>query len=181
LNAVVYLYGFAYTKGDGVGDCIISNIQIEEGNTATEYTPYVDPSPVKVTRYGVDETDNPQTYTPAADGTCEIPSLSPTMTLLTDTEGVNIDLEYNQDTNRAFENVKEDIGELDRVMSEIMDDMGDMGESVPLPATAEIGQTVVVSAVDKDGKPTAWKTEKQVTVQDVIDALPIYEGEVEDV
>lgn len=52
LSAVVYVYGLAYTKGDGIGDCIISNIQIEEGETATEYTPYIAPETVKVRRCG---------------------------------------------------------------------------------------------------------------------------------
>ena len=37
------------------------------------------------------------TYTPNADGTLEIPSFSPTMTLMTDKQGVNIECEYYQD------------------------------------------------------------------------------------
>lgn len=69
-------------------------IQIELGNTATEYTPYIDPSTVTVT-----EETTGATYTPNADGTCEIVSVSPTMTLLTDTEGITIECEYNRDTN----------------------------------------------------------------------------------
>lgn len=43
------------------------------------------------------------TYTPNADGTVEgLTSLSPTMTLLTDTEGAVIHCEYNRDTNKAL-------------------------------------------------------------------------------
>lgn len=53
------------------------------------------------------------TYAPLADGTCEITSISPTMTLFTDTVGVNIEVEYNQDTNTALDNVKSDIRALD--------------------------------------------------------------------
>lgn len=93
--------------------------QIEIGDEATEYEPYIPPESITVTRYGVDENDNPQTYTPEADGTVNIDSVAPTMTLLTDTAGVNIELEYNQDSNKALGNVREDIKELDRVTSEL--------------------------------------------------------------
>lgn len=64
----------------------ISYIQIEEGSTATTYEPY-----------------QGQTYTPAADGTVSgVKSLYPTTTLMTDTDGVIIDCEYNRDINKAF-------------------------------------------------------------------------------
>lgn len=66
------------------------------------------------------------THTPSADGTVEIVSLSPTMTLLTDTEGAKIDLVYNQDANKAMENVNADIQELDRVTAELTANMGDV-------------------------------------------------------
>lgn len=94
--------------------------QLEKGDTASEYEPYIDPTTVTVTRYGADENDNPQTYTPSADGTVEIASLSPTMTLITDTPGVNIDLEYNQDTNKAMDAVHTDLQEVDRVIAELV-------------------------------------------------------------
>lgn len=46
------------------------------------------------------------TYTPNTDGTVEgLTSISPTMTFLTDHEGITIDCEYNRDINEAFENV----------------------------------------------------------------------------
>ena len=61
--------------------------QLELGTTATAYEPYIEPT----------------TYTPNADGTVEgITSISPTMTLLTDTEGAVIHCEYNRDTNKAL-------------------------------------------------------------------------------
>lgn len=41
LDSQVAFYGMAASKGDPQTDCIISNIQIEEGTTATEYEPYV--------------------------------------------------------------------------------------------------------------------------------------------
>ena len=61
-------------------------IQVEMGN-ATAYEPYIATTE----------------YTPNADGTVEgVTSLSPTTTLMTDTEGVVIDVEYNRDLNKAF-------------------------------------------------------------------------------
>lgn len=52
LESTMTLYGFSMGSGLGPGACRLSNIQIEEGNVATEYTPYIDPTTVKVTRCG---------------------------------------------------------------------------------------------------------------------------------
>ena len=60
-------------------------IQFEVCDISTQYEPY-----------------NSQTYTLDADGTLDIAYASPTMTVFTDTTGVNIDLEYNKDINKAF-------------------------------------------------------------------------------
>lgn len=76
------------------GDTInIAYIQIEEGTTATEYEPYE----------GAE-------YTPTADGTVNgVTSLYPNTTLMTDTEGVIIDCEYNRDINKAFAELQQAI------------------------------------------------------------------------
>lgn len=61
--------------------------QIERGSVATGYEPYTG-----------------STVTPdVVDGTCTVKSVSPTMTLLTDTPGVIIEVEYNRDTTKLFE------------------------------------------------------------------------------
>lgn len=52
LNSAMTFYGLSAREGMGTGDCTISNIQIEEGTEATEYTPYIDPAGVTVTRCG---------------------------------------------------------------------------------------------------------------------------------
>ena len=53
IESTVGVYGLdARYDNTVVGTCKISNIQLEEGDTATEYTPYVDPSTVTVTRCG---------------------------------------------------------------------------------------------------------------------------------
>ena len=61
--------------------------QLELGSTATDYEPYKECAE----------------YTPNADGTVNgVTSLYPNTTLMTDTEGVIIDCEYNRDINKAF-------------------------------------------------------------------------------
>lgn len=52
LDAKIAMYGLNYAGGEGAGDCTISNLQIEEGETATDYTPYIDPTTVTVRRCG---------------------------------------------------------------------------------------------------------------------------------
>lgn len=62
------------------------NMQIEEGTSATEYEPYIEP----------------KTYTANSDGTVDgIKSLYPTTILSTDTDGVTIECEYNRDINKS--------------------------------------------------------------------------------
>lgn len=92
--------------------------QIEVGDTATAYEPYIDPTTVTLTVQGANG-ENVATYTPAADGTVNVASLSPTMVLSTDTEGVTIDLEYNRDTNKVVNDVREDIRALDNAIAEL--------------------------------------------------------------
>lgn len=68
---------------------IIRNIQIEEGATATEYEPYIEPT----------------TYTADENGELAIPSIYPTMRIVAD-EGVTITAEYNKDINKAFGDIE---------------------------------------------------------------------------
>lgn len=65
----------------------LHDIQIEEGTTATEYEPY-----------------HEEIYTADANGKVNgVTSLYPTTTLLTDTEGVTIEAEYNKDTKKYID------------------------------------------------------------------------------
>ena len=67
----------------------ITDCQLELGTTATDYEPYIEP----------------QTVTANADGTVEgLTSLSPNITVTTDTEGVVIDMTYNADTKMYIDN-----------------------------------------------------------------------------
>ena len=76
---------FAYLTiyGSNTG-ASVTDIQIEYGDTITDYEAYKEA----------------ETYTPTSDGTVEgIKSVAPTMTLLTDTANVVVEIEYNQDIN----------------------------------------------------------------------------------
>lgn len=63
-------------------------------------------------------------YTPTSEGDVEIASIYPTMTVLTDADGVNVELTYNQDSNKAMENVNKDIRILDSDMTVLKETMG---------------------------------------------------------
>ena len=52
LNSALTFYGLSAKEGYGTGDCTIVNIQIEEGEVATDYEPYIDPTTVTVTGCG---------------------------------------------------------------------------------------------------------------------------------
>lgn len=86
---------------------IVSNIQIEDGETVTEYTPYIDVSTVTVT-----EETTGTICTLDADGVCDVVSVYPVMTLSTDTDGIIVEVEYNKDTNRV-------IGDISLALTEI--------------------------------------------------------------
>ena len=66
-----------------------SNIQLELGGEPTAYEPYI--APIE--------------YIPDIEGTVSgLKSMYPNMTLLTDTEGVTINCEYNVDTKKYIDN-----------------------------------------------------------------------------
>lgn len=86
-NADLKLLSLVIAKGDTVDEALYP--QVEVGNEATEYEPY-----------------NSQTVTANADGTVDgVLSLSPNMTIFTDASEINIECEYNRDTNKVIENL----------------------------------------------------------------------------
>lgn len=76
-----------------------------KGTTETEWIPYVgDLSSVAVSRYGESDVQG-QTVIANTDGTVEgLKSVSPNMTLVTDTPGAVINLTYNADTKLYIDN-----------------------------------------------------------------------------
>lgn len=88
-NKDCIITGMAFWNAASEVDKTLYNCQIEFSDTPTEYEPYKEP----------------QTATASADGTVEgLTSLSPNMTLVNDTEGVVINLEYNVDTKMYIDN-----------------------------------------------------------------------------
>ena len=81
-------YGNAYLNAEGNKEVypmvVFRNIQIEEGTTATEYEPFVEPT----------------NYTADADGGLTVPSIYPSMMIVAD-EGVTMSVEYNRDINKC--------------------------------------------------------------------------------
>ena len=63
-------------------------IQVELGEVAADYEAY-----------------KGETYTSSEDGTLEVTSIAPTMTLLADKDGVNIESEYNKDLNAVINDI----------------------------------------------------------------------------
>lgn len=72
---------------------IIHNVQLEINETATDF----------------EEQKGFAVYTPNVDGTCDITSMSPNMTLLTDTPGITIDCEYNKDMRKVVSGANADM------------------------------------------------------------------------
>ena len=94
-----------YPKGTVLDEVIYPMVSV--GNTATAYEPYIDPTTVTVT-----EAATGATYTPNTDGTCDVMSVYPTLALMTDTEGVTIECEYNRDNNMLMLDLINNVQEL---------------------------------------------------------------------
>lgn len=103
-NVLTRIY-FVVMSGTSVENLTMKPM-LNYGNTATEYEPYIDPTTVTLT---VNET----TYTPDSEGKVTVESTAPTMTLFTDTEGVNIQCEYNRDSNVVISELVERITALE--------------------------------------------------------------------
>lgn len=78
--------GVSFRKSDSTEWDEASPIQLEVGDTATEFEEYKGETGIRTT-----------------DGTCTVTSVSPATTLLTDTAGVIIKCKYNKDTNKVIE------------------------------------------------------------------------------
>ena len=70
-------------------------LQMEHGSEATEY----------------EKCKEPITHIPTSDGVVEgVASISPNMTILTDTEGVIVECEYHKDTNKVVQKLANALG-----------------------------------------------------------------------
>lgn len=92
-NPALVFYSLATSDGGlAAGEYMqFANVQIEKGDTASEYTPFVNPASVTVTANG-------KTYTPDANGKVSgVTSEYPAMTFSTDSTGAVLDVTYNRD------------------------------------------------------------------------------------
>lgn len=89
-NSELRLLIYINTSGTlALGDTITyRNIQVEIGGVATDYESYTSAA-----------------YTPAIDGSVDIVSVSPVMTLMTDTSGVVVEATYSRDINKVLSDI----------------------------------------------------------------------------
>ncbi|MBQ8005464.1 MAG: hypothetical protein IJ303_04040 [Clostridia bacterium] len=101
----VHIY-YNFTKGKEV-DTTLSPPQFEIGAETTPYVPYID---VEGTTITLSDGENEQTATADADGNVSgLVSVSPNMTLTSDTENVIIECEYNRDLMKVIEELTQAI------------------------------------------------------------------------
>lgn len=75
------------------------NIMVEEGTSASEYSPYIDVSTCEVYR-------NEESFPVATDGTVNgMTSVSPSMTIYADNINAVVEVEYNRDSNEVLKEV----------------------------------------------------------------------------
>ena len=86
---------------------LCSNFMIEEGEVATEYTPYVQDAPSTPIEIS-DENGRFEEVYPQEDGILEnVVSSYPSMNIKAKQEGVVVDVSYNRDINKAFMELEE--------------------------------------------------------------------------
>lgn len=170
------------------------------------YKVSTDYSQVKLYRYGEDETDKLE-FTPNADGTVDVPSLSPIMSLAANTEGIVINANYNVDTKAYVDKNKgggvsgengatfipnvsaegviswtNDKGLINPTPMNIKGEQGERGLQGIQGLQGEKGEKGDTGAKgdkgDKGDPYTLTADDKSQIVAAVISALPVYNGEV---
>ena len=164
-------------------DIEFTDLAISEGNTIVNTNDY---SQVKLYRYGVNSSVNKETYTPNADGTVDVPSLAPYMSLVTDKCGLTIEATYNLDTKDYVDKNKGGgvSGEngatfIPNVSADgVISWTNDKGLANPTPVNIKGEQGEKGDKGDKGDPYTLTETDKAEIVASVISALPVYNGEV---
>lgn len=102
------MIAFYASASNTSGTVEFTNIQLEYGTQSTEYKPYVDVSDVTVKQYGTQQTESE----PIAEaivsegGTVEgLTSIYPNTVLVTNSENVTLECEYNRDLNKVINNI----------------------------------------------------------------------------
>lgn len=120
----------------------IKNLQLEKGDTATEYEPWIDPTTVELNIFQLLDDSGDEAggvMTPDANGVAEFVTepnvLEITISCLN--SGVTIELEYNKDTNKVVEDVHADIRMLDDDVARIKSEMNSKIEKYVVNDTNE--------------------------------------------
>lgn len=88
-----------WIEGGTTFENLTLSVQLEAGETATAYEPWIDPATITLSVKDASG-ETVATYTPNSDGTVDgVKSISPRMTLSTDTEKAIVEVEYNRDSN----------------------------------------------------------------------------------
>lgn len=88
-----------WIEGGTTFENLTISVQLEAGETATAYEPWLDPATITLSVKDASG-ETVATYTPNSDGTVDgVKSIYPVMNLRTDTDGAIIEAEYNRDSN----------------------------------------------------------------------------------
>lgn len=174
----IYSVRIDAASGETIDNLLVRPALYKETNE-TDYTQ------VKLHRYGLNSGIDKITYTPNADGTVEVDSLSPYMTLVTDKAGVNIEATYNLDTKSYIDTNKCNVvsGEngatfIPSISAEgVISWTNDKGLANPTPVNIK-GNKGDSGYTPQKGTDYFTATDKAEMVADVIAALPVYNGEV---
>lgn len=94
---IISITFYGYSESTGSGTTTYSNIMLEKGSVATDYSPYIDVSTVTANRNG-------EEFSVSADGTVnEMTSAYPDMTITTDNANAILEIEYNKDSNKVVQ------------------------------------------------------------------------------
>ena len=61
------------------------------------------------------------------------------------------------EVSESVSKVSESVGKVSESVGKVSKSVTELSKSVPIIQKAEVGQTVLVKTVDKDGKPTEWE------------------------
>ncbi len=101
-----YGSGYEFDADDSVYSEYLAQYHIAKDSTYNGFRVFPMIRAVGIADANYEKYEEPTTHTPGADGTVSgLTSLSPTVTILTDTDGVVVECEYIRDTNKVIEKI----------------------------------------------------------------------------
>ena len=140
---------------DGVTDVVIPDSMLEGNNATANYNIYVfiyltdDTSGETIKKIKLNVNARPKPEGRSGDDTTTMAAILKAVNEIADAKVTVVDKELSKESANPVEN---------KVVTEELSKLSlEMANKLTAPETAEVGQTIVVSAVDENGKPTAWK------------------------